>query len=260
MKKICALMLAFAASNTYASDDNQVVSIKTDISQQTLIATTKSGVKRIIKIASGKLETPTSTGTFKVTSKEEVHQIHGQSGNPMTWTLFYNGGEAIHSRKTLFNQSWPSSGGCQRILDAGHAKWLFEHTKVGTPVIVTGSTTTVKAVLPWEATEGSKLLIEVPDQKGTYMFNKQLSPELEKILVDVSVDKKLGICKLDPKDESLWFVNFPDVSKMPSPKTLIKTMGRAKGIEESRRRYFSFTELKSIIKSVRGPDTVIKER
>lgn len=75
-------------------------------------------------------------GEFNVFKKDE-HHISGAYGCPMPYSLFYFSGHAIHQTERKFYNllGSPASHGCIREGPVA-AKWLFDHTLIGTQVSV----------------------------------------------------------------------------------------------------------------------------
>jgi hypothetical protein len=58
-------------------------------------------------------------------------------GTPMPWSMFFNGGQAIHY-SYFFNQDgyWGHSHGCVNIRNWNGVHWLYNNADYGTPVYV----------------------------------------------------------------------------------------------------------------------------
>ncbi len=73
-------------------------------------------------------------GVFAVRSKDE-EAYSDVFDCPMPYAMFYCGGHAVHQTEPKYYRllGQPASHGCVRE-GPGIAKWLFEHTPLGTPV------------------------------------------------------------------------------------------------------------------------------
>ena len=111
--------------------------IEIDLSRQRLIAWEGNQPVYAVIISSGKLSTPTRTGTFAVQTKHRVTRMTGPDYDvpDVPYTMYYDGGMAIHGAywHNLFGN--PVTHGCTNVA-VNHAKWLFEWASVGTPVVV----------------------------------------------------------------------------------------------------------------------------
>lgn len=108
-----------------------------DLSRQRLIAWEGNQPVYAVIVSTGKADTPTRTGVFKVYTKYETTRMTGPDYDvpDVPYTMYYDGGMAIHGAywHNLFGT--PVSHGCTNVA-VNHAKWLFEWASVGTPVIV----------------------------------------------------------------------------------------------------------------------------
>ncbi|CAD5931178.1 ErfK/YbiS/YcfS/YnhG family protein [Planktothrix tepida] len=108
-----------------------------DLSRQRLIAWEGNQPVYAVIVSTGKADTPTRTGVFKIYTKYETTRMTGPDYDvpDVPYTMYYDGGMAIHGAywHNLFGT--PVSHGCTNVA-VNHAKWLFEWASVGTPVIV----------------------------------------------------------------------------------------------------------------------------
>ncbi|MGL5131381.1 MAG: L,D-transpeptidase [Planktothrix sp.] len=108
-----------------------------DLSRQRLIAWEGNQPVYAVIVSTGKADTPTRTGVFKVYTKYETTRMTGPDYDvpDVPYTMYYDGGMAIHGAywHNLFGT--PVSHGCTNVA-VDHAKWLFDWASVGTPVIV----------------------------------------------------------------------------------------------------------------------------
>lgn len=129
----------------------QVTRIVVSIPEQTLLAYAGDTVLRRITVSTAAgptlsvgqdSENPHNhAGHFSVLRKSANH-VSGQYGSPMPYAMFFYGGHAIHATEPhLYAKlGTPASHGCVRT-NMEDAKWLFERTPLGTPVIVEGPIT-----------------------------------------------------------------------------------------------------------------------
>lgn len=84
----------------------------------------------------GGVYTPTREGTFKVYWKD-AHHVSSVYGTAMPWSMFFSGGEAIHYSSDFAAYGYAHhSHGCVNIRDWGGVRWLYNHTPIGTKVVV----------------------------------------------------------------------------------------------------------------------------
>jgi len=108
-----------------------------DLSRQRLIAWEGNKPVYAVIVSTGKADTPTRTGVFKIYTKYETARMTGPDYDvpDVPYTMYYDGGMAIHGAywHNLFGT--PVTHGCTNVA-VNHAKWLFDWASVGTPVIV----------------------------------------------------------------------------------------------------------------------------
>lgn len=111
--------------------------IEIDLSRQRLIAWEGNQVVYAVIVSTGKASTPTRLGTFAVQTKYEVARMRGPGYDvpDVPYTMYYDGGMAIHGAYWHNRFGTPVSHGCTNVA-VNHAKWLFEWASVGTPVVV----------------------------------------------------------------------------------------------------------------------------
>lgn len=84
----------------------------------------------------GGVSTPTREGTFTVYWKD-AHHVSTLYGSSMPWSMFFSGGEAIHYSYDFATYGYAHhSHGCVNIRDWVGMRWLYNHTPVGTKVVV----------------------------------------------------------------------------------------------------------------------------
>jgi lipoprotein-anchoring transpeptidase ErfK/SrfK len=111
--------------------------IQIDLASQRLIAWEGSEPVYAVKVSTGKQSTPTRIGAFAVKTKHRATRMSGP-GYDVTnvpHTMYYFRGYAIHGAYWHNKFGTPVSHGCVNVA-VNHAKWLFNWSSVGTPVIV----------------------------------------------------------------------------------------------------------------------------
>ena len=111
--------------------------ISIDLSEQRLIAWEGNKAVYALIVSTGKDSTPTRTGSFKIQTKYPVARMIGPDYDvpDVPFTMYYDGGMAIHGAYWHNNFGTPVSHGCTNVA-VNHAEWLFEWASVGTPVVV----------------------------------------------------------------------------------------------------------------------------
>jgi len=66
------------------------------------------------KVSTGRSGHNTPTGTFKPYSAEQMHYSRKYYNSPMPWSVFFNGGIAIHGTEAIGNLGRRASHGCVR--------------------------------------------------------------------------------------------------------------------------------------------------
>jgi lipoprotein-anchoring transpeptidase ErfK/SrfK len=111
--------------------------IEIDLTRQRLIAWEGKRQVHAVIISTGKKNTPTPPGIFKIKSKHRQGRMQGADYDilDVPYIMYYNGGYAIHGAYWHKSFGTPVSHGCTNVaLD--HAEWFFNWTSVGTPVII----------------------------------------------------------------------------------------------------------------------------
>lgn len=111
--------------------------IEIDVNRQRLIAWEGNQPVYAVIVSTGKTSTPTRLGTFAVQTKHRVARMTGADYDvpDVPYTMYYDGGMAIHGAYWHNRFGTPVSHGCTNVA-VNHAKWLFEWASVGTPVVV----------------------------------------------------------------------------------------------------------------------------
>jgi lipoprotein-anchoring transpeptidase ErfK/SrfK len=91
------------------------------------------------KVSTGKAGHRTPSGVFKPYSVEEMHYSRKYYNAPMPWSVFFNGGVAIHGTSSLSRLGTPASHGCVRTYPRS-ARRIYElvrkYGKENTTIIV----------------------------------------------------------------------------------------------------------------------------
>ena len=111
--------------------------ISIDLSTQRLIAWEGNKAVYAVIVSTGKTSTPTRLGTFRVYTKYRSTRMTGPGYDvpDVPYTMYYDGGMAIHGAYWHNRFGTPVSHGCTNVA-VNHAKWLFDWASVGTPVVV----------------------------------------------------------------------------------------------------------------------------
>ncbi|MBD2664594.1 L,D-transpeptidase [Richelia sinica] len=111
--------------------------IQINLAKQNLIAWEGNKPVYAITISSGKRATPTRIGTFKIQSMHKVTRMRGRGYDVpnVPYAMFYDGNYGIHGAYWHRRFGTPVSHGCVNLAP-NHAKWLFNWSKVGTPVVI----------------------------------------------------------------------------------------------------------------------------
>ena len=121
-----------------------IASIVVDLSDQKLYA--YNGHQQLVRsvlVSTGKPSSPTPTGAGMVLSKHQSITMRGRGfvspGVPWALCVSEDGNICLHGapwqEQAGERFGVPRSHGCVRI-PSPHARWLYEHTPVGTPVTI----------------------------------------------------------------------------------------------------------------------------
>lgn len=111
--------------------------IEVDLSRQRLTAWEGNKPVYAVVISTGKSSTPTPTGVFAIESRQRVARMQGEDYNvpDVPYTMYYSGSYAIHGTYWHKRFGTPVSHGCINVA-VDHARWLYNWSSVGTPVVV----------------------------------------------------------------------------------------------------------------------------
>jgi lipoprotein-anchoring transpeptidase ErfK/SrfK len=111
--------------------------LEVNLTTQRLIAWEGNKPMRAVIVSTGKAETPTLTGTFEVQSKHWSARMQGDDYDvpDVPYTMYYDGGYAIHGAYWHNRFGTPVSHGCVNVA-VDHAEWFFKFASIGTPIVV----------------------------------------------------------------------------------------------------------------------------
>ena len=111
--------------------------IEIKLSSQRLIAWEGKTPVYAILISTGKDSTPTHPGVFAIQTRDRVTRMKGDDYDvaDVPYTMYYDGGYAIHGAYWHHRFGTPVSHGCVNVA-VNHARWLYHWAAIGTPVIV----------------------------------------------------------------------------------------------------------------------------
>ncbi|BBC23514.1 L,D-transpeptidase [Pseudanabaena sp. ABRG5-3] len=104
---------------------------------QTLIAWQGNRAIYSVIVSTGKSETPTPAGVFKIQAKYPIARMQGEDYNvpDVPHVMYYSGNYAIHGAYWHRSFGIPISHGCTNVAP-DHAAWLYSWASVGTTVVV----------------------------------------------------------------------------------------------------------------------------
>ena len=111
--------------------------IEIDLSDQHLFAWSGKNQTFSAVISTGKLETPTYPGVYRIQRKYAQDRMRGADYDvpDVPSVLYFDRGYAIHGAYWHNNFGTPMSHGCIN-LPLSNAEWLFNWSKIGTPVVI----------------------------------------------------------------------------------------------------------------------------
>lgn len=111
--------------------------IEVNVTTQRLVAWEGNAPVYAVIVSTGTDKHPTLTGTFAIEDKLRVTRMQGDDYDvpDVPYTMYYDGGYAIHGAYWHRNFGTPVSHGCVNVA-VDHARWLFNWASVGTPVVV----------------------------------------------------------------------------------------------------------------------------
>jgi hypothetical protein len=111
--------------------------VEVDLSSQTLFAYRGSTLLDSFAVSTGTSDTPTLPGSFKIYAKYDYYTMRGPGYDlpDVPYSMFFYKGYSIHGTYWHHNFGTPMSHGCVNM-ETSAAAWLYEQTKIGTPVYV----------------------------------------------------------------------------------------------------------------------------
>ncbi|MBD2019838.1 L,D-transpeptidase [Leptolyngbya sp. FACHB-36] len=111
--------------------------IEVDLSRQRLIAWQGKTPVYAILVSTGKTASATQTGVFRIQSRHRYSRMQGDDYDvpDVPYTMYYSGNYAIHGAYWHRRFGTRVSHGCVNVA-VDHAKWLFNWSTIGTPVVV----------------------------------------------------------------------------------------------------------------------------
>ncbi len=111
--------------------------IEVKLSRQRLIAWEGSTPVYAVIISSGKAGSSTPRGVFEIQSRLRIARMQGDDYDipDVPYTMYYSGNYAIHGAYWHRRFGTPVSHGCINVA-VDHARWLYNWSSVGTPVVV----------------------------------------------------------------------------------------------------------------------------
>lgn len=111
--------------------------IEIDLSDQHLFAWSGKNQTFTAVISTGKAKTPTNSGIYTIQRKYPLDRMRGADYDipDVPNVLYFDRGYALHGAYWHNNFGTPMSHGCIN-LPVSNAQWLFDWTKIGTPVII----------------------------------------------------------------------------------------------------------------------------
>jgi lipoprotein-anchoring transpeptidase ErfK/SrfK len=107
-----------------------------DKSTRTVKWVVNGSVRLSMSARFGSSRTPTRNGSFRIYWKDRYH-VSSLFGSPMPFSLFYNGGQAIHySYDFARNGYGGASHGCVNTRNWSSMRTLYYATRVGDRVVV----------------------------------------------------------------------------------------------------------------------------
>jgi lipoprotein-anchoring transpeptidase ErfK/SrfK len=111
--------------------------IEINLSSQRLFAWNGSKQAYAVIVSTGKKATPTPTGIFSIKSKRRLDRMRGEDYDlpDVPYVMYFHQGYAIHGTYWHKRFGTPVSHGCINLA-VDRAKWLFDWSEIGTPVII----------------------------------------------------------------------------------------------------------------------------
>lgn len=136
---VAAIIVAVLAS----SPSWAKVSAKINLSSQTMTVRVNGAKRYVWPISSGKDGFLTPRGSFRPHSVEEMHYSKKYENAPMPYSVFFNGGIAVHGTGATWKLGRPASHGCVRLSINNARRFhdlVKQHGKKATRIRVVGRT------------------------------------------------------------------------------------------------------------------------
>jgi hypothetical protein len=102
--------------------------VEVDISHQVMVLAAKGKPKHTFHVSTGKPGTPSDRGHFRFFRRQPGYNNVG-----MYYSVYYNGGEAIHGYKSV--PTYPASGGCIRN-PTPNSRFIYDWVSLGMSIYV----------------------------------------------------------------------------------------------------------------------------
>ena len=111
--------------------------IEVRLRSQKILAWQGNQLVYAVLVSTGKSNSPTPTGIFKIQTKYPVARMRGDDYNipDVPHVMYYSGNYAIHGAYWHRSFGIPVSRGCTNVAP-DHAAWLYQWAEVGTTVVV----------------------------------------------------------------------------------------------------------------------------
>jgi lipoprotein-anchoring transpeptidase ErfK/SrfK len=111
---VCAIALSTVFYGLPASAATTVVA-KVDLSQQRMNVYVGGVIRYTWAVSTGRGRYRTPTGTWSAKWLSPKHRSRKYHNAPMPWSVFYNGGYAVHGTNEISGLGTPRSHGCIRL-------------------------------------------------------------------------------------------------------------------------------------------------
>lgn len=143
MRRFLPFFVLVLAAFGFAAPASAAISVRVDLSSQTMAVTTSDGESHVWKISSGRDGYRTIRGNFRP-QRLAKHWYSRKYGGAMPNAVFFRGGFAIHGTSAVGRLGRPASHGCVRLHPANAAKFFAlvqKHGMGATNIAIHGSPT-----------------------------------------------------------------------------------------------------------------------
>lgn len=125
MKKLflVATMLAACTFGSASSGSAANLVAQVDVSTQTMTVSKQGQVLYRWNVSTARKGYVTPRGTYRPQRLHKMWYSRKYEMSPMPWSVFYNGGYAIHGTNAVKRLGTPASHGCVRLHSANAAKF-----------------------------------------------------------------------------------------------------------------------------------------